>query len=132
MKRYITAAAVAGLVILGGSPAFADDTPDCTDIQHQVKVYADPYNLDTDGDGVGCESYPGPPTALDIDDPTLRGEDPGPDAATETPKQLAHTGAHGWGPTTHPIRWMGFSGGLIVAGGVALALARKQAIGTTR
>lgn len=110
MKRYLAAAAVAGLVVLGGSPAFADDTPDCKDIGHQVITYADPYDLDDeDADNIGCENYPGPATALDIDDPTLKGE-----------PELAHTGA--WGPATHPLRWMGFSAGLVLAGGASLAM----------
>lgn len=38
---------------------------DCADIGHQVKITPgnDPYRLDNDHDGIGCESYPGPATA---------------------------------------------------------------------
>ena len=34
---------------------------DCADIGHQVQVHGpDKYNLDGDGDNVGCDSYPAP------------------------------------------------------------------------
>ena len=39
------------------------DDRDCTDIGFQVTLtgYADPYDLDRDGNGLGCESYPESP-----------------------------------------------------------------------
>jgi cell wall-associated NlpC family hydrolase len=39
---------------------------DCKDIGHQVKIVngSDPHRLDADGDGTGCESYPGPARVL--------------------------------------------------------------------
>lgn len=35
---------------------------DCKDVGHQVRVIKgrDPFGLDRDGDGIGCDSYPGP------------------------------------------------------------------------
>jgi hypothetical protein len=55
--------------VAGGSPPACNPnyTPcvpnspsdlDCADVGHPVKVVgSDPYNLDGDGDGYGCESY---------------------------------------------------------------------------
>lgn len=111
IRRALAGAAVVALCGLTAAPALADSTPDCKDIRHQVKVYKDPYNLDADGDGIGCESYPGPPTAIDVD--------PAPGSNGE----LAHTG--GYGPTTHPIRWMVGSGAL-VAGGAGLVVYTRR------
>lgn len=52
----------------------------CSDIGHQVLIqnHQDPYRLDRDKDGIGCESYPGPPVALS-------------DATTTTGKTVTHT-----------------------------------------
>jgi hypothetical protein len=36
----------------------------CPEIGHKVRIVVagvDPYNLDADGDGIGCQSYPDPP-----------------------------------------------------------------------
>jgi LysM repeat protein len=66
--------AVASTIAVGGlaipatfaGTAHAADL-DCKDIGHQVTIVDgnDPNHLDADHDGVGCESYPGPATALD-------------------------------------------------------------------
>jgi hypothetical protein len=113
MRRYAVLVAATGALALGASPVYADDTPDCPDIGHQVKVGPDdPYSLDRDGDGVGCESFPGPATPLDVDDPSVQ------------PK-LAETGA--WGPAEHPVRWTAAAGLLLVGGaGLIVTSARRK------
>jgi cell wall-associated NlpC family hydrolase len=60
------------------APVVAD--LNCSDIKHQVLIqnHQDPYRLDRDKDGIGCESYPGPPVALS-------------DATTTTGKTVTHT-----------------------------------------
>lgn len=69
--------AVGGLAIpatFAGTAHAADDL-NCSDIGHQVTIVDgnDPFNLDADHDGIGCESYPGPATPLD-DAPTAAAE----------------------------------------------------------
>lgn len=35
---------------------------DCADLRHQVRLHGSNWmRLDSDGDGIGCDSYPGPP-----------------------------------------------------------------------
>lgn len=116
IRKIFVGAGVAAAVAFGGGVAAADATPDCADIGHQVKVGPnDPYSLDRDGDGIGCESFPGPATPLDIDDPSPQ----------VTPSQKDELAETGWGPGEHPIRWMGATGGLLVVGGAAYVIARK-------
>lgn len=112
MMRHIAGAAAVALVGLSGAAAVADSTPDCKDIRHQVLVYKDPYGLDKDHDGIGCESYPGPATAIDVD----------PAPGSNQP-ELAHTG--GYGPATHPIRWS-VGAGVLVAGGAGLVIYTRR------
>lgn len=70
-KKRIAAAALAvgttgSIPLVFAGPASADNSIDCKDIGHQVDTSAgDPNGLDADGDGVGCESFPGPATPLD-------------------------------------------------------------------
>lgn len=70
-KKRIAAAALAvgttgSIPLVFAGPAHADNSIDCKDIGHQVDTSAgDPNGLDADGDGVGCESFPGPATPLD-------------------------------------------------------------------
>jgi hypothetical protein len=120
MRKFIIGGGVAVALALGGGVAVADSTPDCKDIGHQVLVGPDdPYSLDRDGDGVGCESYPGPATPLDVDDPSPAVDQPKDDAKPE----LAQTGS--WGPAEHPVRWMGATGALLV-GGVAVTFYSRR------
>lgn len=71
-RATLVPAAVVALGLGMAPVASADVGPDCADIGHQVDTsQADPENLDLDGDGVGCESYPGPPEPLDDEDPEL-------------------------------------------------------------
>jgi hypothetical protein len=123
MRKFLIGVGVAASLAVGGGVAVADDTPDCKDIGHQVLVGPDdPYSLDRDNDGVGCESYPGPATPLDIDDPSPQVDDEAP-----APKgELAKTGA--WGPEEHPVRWMGATG-LLIGGGIAVtAYSRRKEV----
>lgn len=72
--------AVAGTIAVGGvaipatfaGTAHASDDLNCSDIGHQVQILNgdDPFNLDADHDGVGCESYPGPAAPLESANPT--------------------------------------------------------------
>ena len=46
---------------LGPYPAYLGRDLDCQEIGYRVRVSGpDPHRLDADGDGVGCESQPGP------------------------------------------------------------------------
>jgi hypothetical protein len=104
----------------GASMAVADNTPDCPDINHQVDTSevagGDPYNLDNDGDGVGCESYQGPPMSL----AALKHAA---DAKGADAPELAQTG---WGPGDHPIRWIGATGTALVLGAGMVVAGRRR------
>jgi hypothetical protein len=56
VKVGLIAALALGSVLLSAAPAAAD--PDCEDFGGRVStVYSDPYDLDRDADGIGCEIY---------------------------------------------------------------------------
>lgn len=121
LRALAASAAVVAAVSVGGlsGTAYADSTPDCPQVNHQVDTSAgDPWNLDRDHDGIGCEDYAAPPETLQqlglvVGDST-------------TPKPtLAKTGA-GDLIHKHPVRSMGAAGLLVVAGAGGMVLARRR------
>lgn len=114
MRTTLAAAVAVAIVALGGGTASAADL-NCSDFETPIKISNgyDPYNLDRDGDGIGCDSNPGEAVATDLY-ADLRGDE----TATPAP-QLAETG---WGPDEHPVRWIAFAGAL-TAGGIATVVA---------
>jgi hypothetical protein len=113
IKRLLAVGGVAAVLIFGGaSVASAAPEFDCVDFGHQVDTSAgDPYNLDRDKDGIGCEDQAAPPVKVPVPSPTST---PTP---TKTP-ELAKTGA--WGPSTHPIRWSIAASGAIAVGAIVV------------
>jgi len=126
MRKGLALSAAAAVIILGASSAVAtpSDSLNCDDFETPVVISNgyDPSNLDADGDGIGCEGNPGAPVRTDLY-ADLRGESP---AATVERPSLAHTGA--WGPATHPVRWMGTSGALLIGGAAVVIAARRKAV----
>jgi hypothetical protein len=113
-KIYALVALLACMFVLVlVSPASAADDRDCSDFASPVIITDgyDPAHLDADHDGIGCESNPGRPVAMDVYS-DLR--DP----------VLAHTGA-GDVVQRHPVRTIGVAG-LLVAGGTATLIVVRR------
>jgi LPXTG-motif cell wall-anchored protein len=127
MRKLIITGGVAAALALGGGVAVADDTPDCPDVAKRVDVSGtdDPWSLDHDGDGFGCETYAknGTVKMADLLKPPAEEEDGSVEEPAEKPAELAETG---WGPGDHPVRWSAFAGGLLVAGTGAIVLSRRK------
>jgi len=111
IKRLLAVGGVAAVLTFGGaSVASAAPEFDCVDFGHQVDTSAgDPYNLDRDKDGIGCEEQAAPPVKAPVPSTTS--------TPTKTP-ELAKTGA--WGPSTHPIRWSIAASGAIAVGAIVV------------
>jgi hypothetical protein len=118
IKRLLAVGGVAAVLTFGGaSVASAAPEFDCVDFGHQVDTSAgDPYNLDRDKDGIGCEEQAAPPVKAPVPSTT---------PTPTKPPELAETGA--WGPGTHPLRWYAASGALVAAGGVVYVVGKKRA-----
>lgn len=120
MKKALAIAISAAALALGAAGiAAADSTPDCKDYYPNKVLVAkgDPYDLDRDGDGIGCDSHPG--DAVSQTDDTPKREK----AAADT-EELAETGASDVAQR-HPIRSAGVAGALIVAGAIGVAASRR-------
>lgn len=113
----VSAAAVAALSVSAPLAAAADDL-DCSDFASPVVITNDydPFDLDADNDGVGCEGNPGTPVTTDLY-ADLRGED-APEAT------LAATGA-GDAIQRHPLRAYGAAGLTIGAGVITILVVRR-------
>lgn len=107
IKSLVVAGAVAA-VALSAPMAGAADGVNCSDVGHSVDTSAgDPYNLDADNDGVGCEGEPGAPVPLD------EGE------------KLADTGASDV-VNRHPLRAYGAAGLTVAVGAATVIVVRRR------
>ncbi len=115
--------AMAGGLVLLGSPAGAQDLYNCDSFPSQADAQAqydadtsDPNGLDGDGDGYACEDYFGEPSGLDPSD-------------TGVPTAGPATGFGGLAPedgsSGAPLALYGGAAALVAAGGGALLLRRR-------
>lgn len=127
-KHLLATGGVAAVLALSGA-SVASATPGpwngCEDFSTPVKIVGgyDPAGLDTDHDGIGCETNAGTAMAYDLY-ANLKGEgDSNPQPSQTAPSQLAHTGL---GPTEHPVRWEAAGGLLVAVGGVLVIASRGR------
>lgn len=118
IKIYAVAASAVAALAVSAPLAAADDDRDCSDFSAPIVITNDydPFNLDADNDGIGCEGNPGTPVTTDLY-ADLRGE---PTLAATGSGDLIHT---------HPIRTLGVAGLTIGAGVITVLVVRRA---TTR
>lgn len=126
---FVTSGAAVAFTALAVPAAHAADPAVCKNFGAPVVISNgyDPLHLDTDHDGIACESLPGEPTKTDLY-ADLKGEgdtNPQPSLTPSAPPTLAHTGT-GDVIQRHPLRVMGAAGALVVVGGAAFVVVRRR------
>lgn len=135
-RSALTPALVIVLVIALAPAVVAQDDLNCDDFDTQEEAQqqldedpSDPHGLDTDDDGVACESLPSDDGATDDGDDSA--EDTTDDTAAEddeaTPRDGVGTGAGGTAEPGAPVMTQ-----LVAAVGGALALGTLAALGLRR